>query len=117
MFGSSLCYMPVLECWRARNRQVWCLLTCVADSAVVDLDPNLVSLRGCNLDILEAQALPGLPCHGCSAGDSLVSKVSAQISLGSQLFAFPFVVFPRGSRVDYMTAASPPRLVIGRDGT
>jgi hypothetical protein len=43
----------------------------MTDSSVVDLNSDLVSLWGSDLDVLEAQFLSGLPSDGCLAGDGL----------------------------------------------
>lgn len=57
------------------------VLTCVADPGMVDLNSDFVGLGRRNLDVLNAQFLAGLPCHGCFAGDSLVSEVSVPIPI------------------------------------
>ena len=46
--------------------------TCVADTRVVNLNPNLVCLRRGDLDVLNAQLLPGLPGDGGLARDRLI---------------------------------------------
>jgi hypothetical protein len=48
-----------------------CVGVCVADTGVVDLDSELVGLGGCNLDILDAELLAGLPGDGRLTGDGL----------------------------------------------
>lgn len=47
-------------------------LTCVADTSVVNLDTDLVSLGRSDLDVLDAQLLASLPGDGGLAGDGLV---------------------------------------------
>ena len=43
----------------------------MADTRVVDLNPNLMSLGRGDLDLFDAQILPGLPGHGGLARDRL----------------------------------------------
>jgi hypothetical protein len=47
------------------------------NASVVDLDSNLVSLGGSDLDVLDGQLLAGLPGDGGLAGDGLRSPWSA----------------------------------------
>jgi hypothetical protein len=57
------------------------VLTCVANASVVDLNTDLVSLRGGNLDILNAKLLASFPGHSGLASDCLERTWSAPIKL------------------------------------
>ena len=46
-------------------------LTCVADTSVVDLNAHLMSLRGSDLNVFNAQLLASLPGDSGLAGNSL----------------------------------------------
>lgn len=48
------------------------ILTCMADTSVVNLDSNLVRLRRSNLDILKTKGFTSLPGDGGLASDGLV---------------------------------------------
>ena len=51
--------------------------TCVADTGVVDLDPDLARLGRRDLDVLDAQLLAGLPGDGGFASDGLEGEALA----------------------------------------
>lgn len=51
------------------------MLTCVADSGVVDLDSDFMCLGRCDLDVLYAQLFAGFPCYGGLASNRLIMLV------------------------------------------
>lgn len=60
----------------------------MANSAVVDLYPDLMGLGRRNLDILNTEVLAGLPCHSCFASDRLGNEVSVAIFCRVKNFHF-----------------------------
>jgi hypothetical protein len=69
---------------RLRQRRVkGSRLTCVTNASVVNLHAHLVSLGGCNLDILNREALASFPGNGGLAGNGL--KVEKDDELVSSL--------------------------------
>ena len=56
-------------------------LTCVANTSVVNLHAHLVSLRGCNLDVLNREGLASFPGNSGLAGNGLkVAKGDESVS-------------------------------------
>lgn len=69
------------------------LLTCVANSSVVDLDAHFVSLRRCDFNVLETQVFAGLPCHSGFASNCLNDENrSAPLVFGPAHYLFVFLV-------------------------
>lgn len=64
-----------------------CVLTCMADSGVVDLNSDFVCLWRRDLDVLDAQLLAGFPCYSRLASNSLARP---QVSVFKSLLPFSF---------------------------